>query len=245
MKQENGFILEPVSRAVEGKNRKYQHTFGGQLENTVIPPGGEEPCHLLYTLDTSDPLSTIHIEGVRFVPLIYCQQYDASSMAYRVERSGIEVDYIARPQLWDEDFPYRDYPAKFPRREIKLEALDAGVLDHIDICLYWEDHLNEQTEAEMELHSASYDFLRSIGYPFTQFGGKHSMPQTIPDVSCRNPTCQVKDGTMDVFLVVWHNPVEGVYLWDDDEKYRDYPTAQIIYQVCSECQSIHVCNRKT
>lgn len=120
------------------------------------------------------------------------------------------------------------------------KALEKGNLDHIDFRIDYD--LSIEDEQYHDRQSLSFQYLESKGYPFTQFGGRHPMPQSIPTVDCFNPLCKGNPRTMDVFGVVWPNPVKNVYLWDAGD-YKDDSGTQIVYQICSSCQSIHVCNR--
>lgn len=172
------------------------------------------------------------------LPLIYCQQYNAAAMGYRVSGSGIEVDYIESLE-WMDDFPYDHYPPTLPQRVIRLERIGPEVIALLGRYI----DANEPDPREWDTIDACEKELKALGYPFTQFGGRHTMWQDIPDVGCPNPDC---NGTsMDVFGVIWNVPVSGVFLWDDDPEYRDDCDVQIIYQICRECSAIHVCNRCT
>jgi len=232
----NHFIDHPVCRALEGTSGAFQHTFGGELENPVIPPGGKAPCHLLYTIDTEDPLFPVRIPGVRMLPLLYCQQYNAAAMGYRVTSDGIEVNYIESLK-WMDDFPYDHYPTSFPGRDIRLEKLGQQDIDLLDRYI----SANQCYPRDWDTVEACEKELKKLGYPFTQFGGRHMMWQDIPDVRC--PAC--RGSSMGVFGVVWNVPVNGVFLWDDDPDYREDSDVQIIYQICRDCSTIHVCNRCT
>lgn len=234
----NQFVLEPASRAREGTNRHFRHAFGGELESPAIPPGGQAPCHLLYTIDTEDPLFPVRIPGVRFIPLIYCPQYNAAAMGYRLTNGGINIDFIESLE-WMDDFPYGHYPRSFPRRDIRLERIDEKDIDLLERYI----DANEPDPRDWDTIDSCEKELKALGYPFTQFGGRHMMWQDIPDVTCPNQAC--KGTRLDVFGVVWNAPVSGVYLWDDDPNYRDGNDTQIIYQMCQDCSAIHVCNRCT
>lgn len=209
----NDFIRTAASRPIEKQSETYHHTFGGELDPPVIPPGGSARCHLLYTIDTEDPLFPVRIQGIRYLPLIYCQQYNAAAISYRVEMDGIKVDYIESLEWWD-DFPYKDYPRSFPRRSISLEPVDQNDLHQAEI--------------------ADVDPLDFV----SRFGGWHWLCQGIPTVDCKNPICG--KGKMNVFGVIFNSPVAGVRLWDPDDDRSD---VEIIYQICDQCSSIHVCNR--
>ena len=211
----NSFIRSSACYPVEGKGESYRHTFGGQWDVPIIPYGGSAPCHLLYTIDTEDPLFPVRIDGTRFLPLIYCPQYNAAAMAYRVERGVVTVDGIETLE-WSEDFPYAGYPRSFPLREVKLIPADQDVLGLLE-------KADEDT-----------------GTTDSRFGGWHWLCQGVPDAVCRNPKCG--KGSMDVFGVIYNEPVKGVRIWDQDEGWCD---TEIIYQICSDCSSIQVCNRCT
>jgi hypothetical protein len=145
-------------------------------------PGGEAPCHLLYTIDTEDPLFPIRIDGFRLLPLIYCQQYNAAAMSYRMEGDSVIVDWIESLD-WDRDFPYDDYPSEFPRRSIVHQPADLDVLRK-------EEDADEDT-----------------GTNVSRFGGWHWLCQGIPTEECRNPSCE--GGNMDVCGVIYNEPVKG------------------------------------
>jgi hypothetical protein len=211
----NDFIRTPACLPVEGAGGSYAHWFGGELETPVIPPGGNAPCHLLYTIDTEDPLFPIRIPGTRFLPLIYCQQYNAAAMSYRVENGKIAVDWIESSE-WDPDFPYDSYPRAFARRQINLMPADPEALRLLELA----DEDNGTNES--------------------RFGGWHRLCQGSPSVECESPRCG--GGSMNVFGVIYQSPVKGVRLWDPDSDSSD---VEIIYQICSSCSSIQACNRCT
>ena len=211
----NEFIRTSACHPVEGRNTKFVHTFGGELESPVFPPYGKSPCHLLYTIDTEDPLFPVRIPGVRSLPLIYCFQYNAAAMAYRLKDGAIVIDWIEYLD-WSKDFPYDDYPASFPQRDITLVQADLDTIRRLEA----------SGEETMD--------------PGSRFGGWHFLCQGVPDASCRNPNCE--GGSMDVFGVIYNNPVEGVRLWSPDQDWDDIET---IFQICRSCASIYVCNRCT
>lgn len=211
----NGFIRNSPCHPVEGVSDRYLHSFGGELASPVVPPGGRAPCHLLFSIDTDDPLFPIRLKGTRILPLIYCPQYNAAAMSYRVENGLITVDWIERLE-WYPDFPYDNYPLSFPRRSVTLLSSDHGELARLE-------------QADEDYHCNE-----------TRFGGWHWLCQGVPTVECRNPNCRT--GSLDVFGVVYNEPVSGVRLWDPD---ADWCDIEIIYQICSCCSSIQVCNRCT
>ena len=211
----NDFIRTVSSHPIEGSSPHFQHRFGGRLDPEVFPPGGKAACHLLYTIDTEDPLFPIRIPGVRHLPLICCQQYNAAAMAYRVTRDSITVDWIEYLQ-WDADFPCDNYPSHFPTTDITLVPADQAMIDRLE---------------------AAQDDTLDMGH---RFGGWHFLSQGVHEAECHNPSCD--GGDMHVFGVIYNAPVKGVRLWDPDQEWGD---TEIIYQICNKCSSIYVCNRCT
>lgn len=212
----NEFIRTSACCPVEGHSPEFAHTFGGELNTPLFPPGGTAPCHLLYTIDTADPLFPVRIPGVRFLPLIYCFHYHAAALSYRVRDGGILVDWIEDTE-WSRDFPHDDYPASFPEREITLVQADLEAI---------------------RLLEASGEDTMGLG---SRFGGWHYLCQGVPDVRCRNPACGRK--SMDVFGVIYCNPVAGVHLWSRETDGAGGDEIELILQICRSCASIQVCNR--
>jgi hypothetical protein len=98
-----------------------------------------------------------------------------------------------------------------------------------------------------EKHEEDQYFLKESGYPFTQLGGLSVMWQGIPREPCPNKNCENHElqGKLDVFAVIWGQPVPGVFLWDDDEnpETRFDEGVQIIFQICPLCQAIDASDR--
>lgn len=211
--KKNGFLRSPVCIPSAAVEQGCRHTFGGELSPAIVPPGGKAPCHLLFTLDTLDPLFPVRIKGTRFLPLIHAQQYNCAAISYRMEAGTMVVDWIESLD-WNPDFPYENYPAGFPLQGVSLAVPDLRKLE--------------------ELESARGDTME-LG---TRFGGWHFLCQGIPDVACRNPACG--KGPMNVFGVIYNVALPGTRIWDPDQ---DWNGNELIYQICSRCSSIQVCSR--
>jgi len=154
-----------------------------------------------------------------------------------VTESGVTVDYIEYLD-WDEDFPYDNYPTSFPEVDVRLEPVREEHYKYIKQYAYEQERYPRDYNVIDQCEKA----LLPLGYPFTQFGGHHVMWQSIPEVTCQNPTCG--SDKMDVFGVIWNTPVKGVHLWDEDPVVPD-DDVQIIFQYCARCSSIYVSNRCT
>jgi hypothetical protein len=237
----SGFVMKSIARAVPNVG-SFHHRFGGTPTHRGIKPrGNTQRLHLLYTFDTKDPLVPVRVRGVRYLPLYYCFPYNAGAVGYRVvSDQEIKILYLETKRV-EPDFPYKNYPNEFPETAISLVPISYEEHKTLVYYLTCEDHhlLKKYFSAE------DRKFIKQTGYPFTQLGGIQRMWQDIPDVPCPNRECEYHkfDCFMQVFAVVWNQPVPKVYLWDDDPRSRW--EIQTIFQICPLCHSIYACNRCT
>ena len=240
----SGFVMTSVARVVPGATSSFHHRFGGSpLHRGIVPNGNSQPLHLLYTFDTTDPLFPVRLPHARYLPLFYCFPYNAGDVGYRViSDDEIEILHMQNEYV-ERDFPYENYPNEFPETPVSLVPISYEEHKTLVYHLACEDYFVED-----EFKSASdRTFLKQSGYPFTQLGGIQRMWQDVPTVPCPNKWCENHefDCFMEVFAVVWNQPVPGVYLWDNDPEFRDDTEIQTIFQICSLCHSIYACNRCT
>lgn len=259
--------MNSIARAVPDAAGSFQHSFGGSLTyRGIVPRGNSQPLHLLYTFDTTDPLFPVQLSSARFLPLFYSFAYHADGVGYRV-LSDNEIEILNLKNRPDEDdFPYENYPDAFPETAVSLVPISYEEHKTLVYYLACQDY---DSEGELKIYNSyggrageeceNYDledeylsstdqeFLKRSRYPFTQLGGIHRMWQGIPDVSCPNAKCKNHKSldSMDVLAVVWNEPVPGVYIWNNDPEFRDNTEVQIIFQICSQCQSIYACSRCT
>jgi hypothetical protein len=236
------FVMDRIARAEPNVVSAFQHRFGGSSAHRgVVPRGNSQPLHLLYTFDTTDPSFPIHLPKARFLPLYYCFPYNGGGVGYRIV-SDEEIEILSmETNRVERDFPYENYPDTFPETPISLAPISYEEHKTLVYYLYCQDNYLE----EECLSDKDRQFIEQSGYPFTQLGGIQRMWQDIPDVFCPNKQCDNHKSrdSMDVFAVVWNQPVQGIYLWDDDAEYES--NTQLIFQICSLCHSIHACNRCT
>jgi len=236
----SGFVMNSIARAVPNATGVFRHRFGGSpTHRGIVPRNNSQPLHLLYTFDTIDPLFPVRLPNARFLPLYYCFPYNAGGVGYRiVSDEEIEILYMETNRV-ERDFPYENYPDTFPETPVALVPVSYEEHKTLVYNLACEDY---RVESEY-LCEADRDFLKQSGYPFTQLGGIQRMWQGVPTVPCPNKKCV--ECFMDVFAVVWNQPVPNVYIWDDDPEFRDDVEIQTIFQICSRCHSIYACNRCT
>lgn len=237
----SGFVMKSIARVVPNVACSFQHRFGGRPAHRGIKPrGSSQPLHLLYTFDTKDPLVPVRVPGSRYLPLYYCFPYNAGAVGYRVvSDEEIKILYMETKHV-QPDFPYENYPNEFPETPVSLTPISYDEHKTLVYYLTCEDYnLHEYFSKEDRA------FLKQTDYPFTQLGGIQRMWQDIPEAACPNKQCAYHKHNcfMQVFAVVWNQPVPKVYLWDDDPKSRW--EIQTIFQICPLCNSIYVCNRCT
>lgn len=241
-----GFIEKSAACVVPGKAGVYGHRFGGPaFHDGAIPKGQAKPLELLYVFDCNDPLVPVGVPGVRHLPLYYGFHYDAAGLGYRVvSDQRIEILYQER-DVYCADFPFDNFVAEFPQVPVSLEAIDSQ--DYRLLQRYIEIESQEYGVRTDRLSAQDELRMKELGHPFTQLGGRQLMMQGIPEVKCPDDSCpnhKVEDA-LEVFAVVWDQPVRGVYLWDDetDPEKRGDEWSQLIFQICPRCRAIHVCNR--
>lgn len=238
----SGFVMKSIARVVPNASSSFNHLFGGMpVHRGIKPRGCSAPLHLLYTFDTKDPLVPVRIPRVRYLPLYYSFVYNAGAVGYQVvSDTEIKILYMETKKV-EPDFPYENYPAAFPETPVSLTPISYE--DHKTLVYYLacEDYNLHREHVSKEDKA----FLKETGYPFTQLGGIQRMWQDIPDAPCPNKKCEYHkyDFFLQVFAVVWNNPVPKVHLWDNDPKSR--LEVQTIFQICPLCRSIYACNRCT
>lgn len=240
----SGFVMNSIARVVPGVGGFFHHRFGGPpAHRGVKPRGNSQPLHLLYTFDTRDRLVPVRLPRVRYLPLYYCFPYNGGAVGYRVvSDKEIKILYLETKQV-ETDFPYEDYPIEFPETPVSLTPISYEEHKTLVYYLTCEDY-NLQKKYFSE---GDRTFLKQSGYPFTQLGGIQRLWQDVPEIPCPNRKCKYHKFAcfMQVFAVVWNQPVTNVYLWDDDPESRDYCEVQVIFQICPLCHSIYASNQCT
>jgi hypothetical protein len=156
-------------------------------------------------------------------------------MVYRV----VADDEIAIVALdpddpkWYADHPFRGFPASWPRQPVSLEPLEERLLQLLAASEDGEVYLSSTSESDRA-------YLRSIGHPFPQVGGRQLMWQGTPVWDCGSVGCKVAH---EVFAVIWERPAPGIHLWSEDQNDEDVGSCQIIFSMCRGCGAIHSCNR--
>lgn len=234
--------MTSISRVVLESDGIHQHRFGGPpVHRGSIPKPGDSALHLLYTFDTTDPQFPTRMPGVRYLPLYYCFQYNAGDVGYHVlSDDRIRIRYMSTTKV-ENDFPFEHYPAEFPEHNVSLQPISYDEHKALLLSMAFSDHIIDD---EIYLSESDRHFIQQSDYPFTQIGGIQRMWQGVPEVECpfHHKADHVNAWGMQVFAVVWNEPVPGVYRWDDEGLADD---SQVIFQICPACHYIHACNRYT
>jgi hypothetical protein len=118
-------------RVTVGKSGTWAHTFGHDPElKGLVPPGKEQPAHLILTLDTLDPrLAPLNVDvgpRLRLVhPYFYSQ---GGTFSYRhLDQNEITFVPIQRKAdpfaKLDPDWPVRDFPRQLPPNTVDIQPL--------------------------------------------------------------------------------------------------------------------------
>lgn len=161
-------------------------------------------------------------------------------MVYRVVSDDvIEILTMGKPERskWTANHPFDNYPLAFPRTSIQVMPVAPDVIAQCITPIAADGYANIARSEVLE------DSCR-----FPRVGGRQFMWQGIPDWECPTTGCQYagkdSDEGKEVFAVIWERPILEFHLWaNDDPKYQDIGSGQIIFSRCIGCGVVHSCNR--
>jgi hypothetical protein len=248
------FLFGNLTIATAGSGQgKFEHSFGGPHDRKGA---SREDCsgiliHLLHRLDLNDPAIPISIPGIRWLPLYYCFDFRANVLGYQLISDDSLVTFFPDddPNVTDhESWPDEDYPLEFPKSSMKIAPFSydptnmedayawagifgVGKLTQSDL-LAVKKRVEEESEG-LGFHApetdAEYDDALSL--PFMQ--GK-------PTGTCMNPRCVNHEtkGQLSTIALMPAEPVKGVHT------FGEYGSGvQLIFQLCSNCNTIRVSNQ--
>lgn len=229
----------------------FQHTFGGPPQHLGSKPRGKQPLHLLHTFDLADPALGMRIRGIQRLPLYYCFVYDGCSLAYQMI-SDDEIRILGLQSKGTlKDFPFEDYPAEFPRSNIRLKpypfnprnfdelrdfhgVFGSSRMPREERARYYRFLASEYRQYHEGPPPRSLLALDNFFYgPFLQAG----YPLDCPNEDCVN---HQRMGKMHVLAIVQNEPVRGVYLWGQGHDF-----VSVIFLICPRCHSLWVGNECT
>jgi len=204
--------------------------------------------HLLYLLNTDDPLLGVQIPNVQWLPLYYCFDFGVPQLGYRLT-SDNGADVFFRPKqsngLAVESYPDENFKLAFPRADIELFELPYDPSDPSDArSLAGIFGLERLSPSDLEdvLDREAQEIYRS---------GRQLMPgesirdyltepfwQGKPNNTCPNPACGKT--ALDVFALIPSEPVPDVQVFG-----RDGDFVRLIFELCRECHAINVSNECT
>lgn len=232
-----GFLMSGHPRRVSVGQSEFKHRFGGPPVHYYDKDKHPDiHLHCIYLLDTSDPNLPEIVPGISFLPLYYGMLNDGFDMAYQIVT---ETEFLIHDVYGDLELDFwteRDWEEQhlvIPEEPVQITPLS---FEEHKTVLY--AHTARRHLRMPQISGTDEDLLKSMGYPFTQIGGIHCLPQGQPTGVCQNPACRSMD--IDIFAVVWNNPTPNFCLWGE---YGEY--TQIIYEICLACHTIHVTNRCT
>jgi hypothetical protein len=234
---------------------RYRHSFGGPPRHAgITPEGGTEPLHLVYTLDLNDPRLGITFPRTRKLPLYYGFVYDGGGVSYQVI-SEEEIQIVKMESLTSfENYPYKKYPAEFPRHSVSLRRLPFNPKEIEDVQEYsgvfgfdWvakEDRSEMYQALVQELkHRYDHEQLRppQTLSEMTRFFYR-PFAQGRPAPFCPNSKCPRynRGKPMLVLAVIEGEPIRGIHLWG-----KDNDDVWIIFLICPRCHTIQSYNECT
>lgn len=227
------FHKGPPARLVEGKS-PFAHRFGGTPQHRLAGPLAKGlNLHCLYLLNNKDPVIPKVLKKRKWLPLYYPLFNHASEFGYQVvSEEDVQIHFVGRPA--GKDFPYPNFPATLPQRQIKAVPLTYGQRKALLYSIVMQRYPKDGS-----LSKADEQLLKRLDYPFSQIGGIQRMTQGEPESICRNPKCERGYfGNLKVFAVVWNNPIKNFTVWGEGAD-----DSQLIFQFCGDCGTIRVTNR--
>jgi hypothetical protein len=235
------------------------HQFGGDpYHDGATCPICKIPLLLLADFDcvqlrTTEPAKLF--SALDRLPLYYCWKCCAEKLSYKVSGDSIKIFKNDGKPAGD-DFPYADFPARFPRRNVKLIPVPYETAKLVAVA----QEIGERWLAEQDRQSIQ-NALTSLRHPLLksslvrhQLGGLLYLLQGHDWIKCPNPECKYyalktkNSGVRMLELATIHNdPYSGLPMYqtlDEVSDPRDFDEfTQVVYWVCEECLTLTASNR--
>jgi hypothetical protein len=242
-----------VVRAERGKKSAFGHLFGGAADYSGLVANKRQPAvHLLFRLNTDDPLVGVDLGAVRWLPLLCAIRYGACGLGYRVTSDDeVEILHQKETKAWD-DFPYDGYPQKLPARALAMKEEPYNPRRTTDALVYagifGYDHLNPSQFSKLarfiekrgfwDPNDSDYESAER----YLREGNPWPFVQGPPECACPEPKCpnHGRPSSLRTFAIFEEEEQHVRKLWGPD-----CGSLQIIYQVCPECSAIVTCNQCT
>jgi hypothetical protein len=246
--------------AVVADDSPSSHHFGGEPSHDgATCPVCKIPLLLLADLDCAE-LQKLEkaklFHNLDRLPFYYCWKCCAEKLSYQVRGSSIQIfKNDGSPE--GDDFPYAGFPAKFPKRPVKLTPVPYETAKLLavaqEIGEYWLSEPDKKAIQEGLGNLRHSHFAKSCLVRH-QMGGLLYLIQGHDYLKCPNPDCKHHRLAMQGFgvrmkeLAVLHNdPYSGLPMCERLEEISrpsDWnPFVQIVYWVCEECLTITTSNR--
>jgi hypothetical protein len=236
------------------------HYFGGDpYHDGAICPLCEIPLLLLADFDCV-PLRSLEkkklFTEMDRLPLYYCWKCCAEKLSYQITGGSIKIfRNDGKPE--GDNFPYPNFPLKFPKRTARLAPVPyetaklLAIAQEIDE--YWlsEDDRKAIQEGLRNLRHSQFAESSLVRH---QIGGLLYLMQGHDFIKCPNPECKYSikfsriSGVRMLELAVLHNdPYSGLPMCQSLEKVSDPEDfnefTQVVYWVCEECLTLTASNR--
>jgi hypothetical protein len=190
------------------------------------------------------------------LPLYYCWKCCAEELSYKINGNSVKIfKNDGKPE--GDNFPYKDFPSKFPNRPVKLVPVPYETAKLFAMAQeVGESWLCEQDKKAIQGGLANLrnsEFARS-SLVRHQIGGLLYLIQGHDFIKCPNPECKYSvkfsrlSGVRMLELATLHNdPYSDLPMCERLEEISEPSDwnefVQVVYWVCEECFTITASNR--
>jgi hypothetical protein len=245
--------IKRVTRGKRGGGNPFGHRFGGPADYAGLQAFPRQPpVHLLFRLNTADPLVGVSLSGAEWLPLLCAIRYGACRLGYRVaSNDAVKILHQVEKKAW-RGFPTAGFPKALPAQPLDLFEVSYDPADPKEALFYGGvfgfDALTKKQFAKVVRFVTDEgwfnpecgegetveDYLRQgAGGPFVQGP---------PDDGCPDPACRLynKTAALRPFALFQEDDRSAEELWGP---YGE--NLQIIWQTCPSCGAILVTNQCT
>ena len=234
-----------------GGKSPFGHTFGASVDyRGLVAFRRQPPVHLLFRLDTADPLVGVEMLGAGWLPLLCAIRYGACNLGYRViSDDEVAILHQTETKAW-KGFPYAGYPAKLPAQPVALEPgtydpakiedalFYAGVFGYGALSPAQLGALRRHVETDL---LPNQDYSYETAEEYLEDGNGLPFVQGRPNDDCPDPACGNHGHASSLRTFAIFEDTERVdELWGPS-----CGSLQIIYQVCPLCSAIRTSNQCT
>jgi hypothetical protein len=126
-----------VARGKVGGQSPFGHRFGGPADYAGLQAFPRQPpVHLLFRLNTADPLVGIRLPKTEWLPLLCAIRYGACGLGYKViSDDTVKIFHQVEKKAW-RGFPRAGFPKILPAKPLHLSEVPYDPADPKEVLLY-------------------------------------------------------------------------------------------------------------